>query len=119
VPDFCTVTRDEQPFIVTMNRPEKRNSMPPESHLQMGKIWDESSADPNLAKELARSILRGAPLGIAASKQVADMALYGKGLAEILAEEDGEPKQSVMRSADLLEGIKAFLDKREPQWQGR
>jgi len=71
------------------------------------------------AKELARSILRGAPLSIAASKQVADMALSGKGLAEILAEEDGEPKQSVMRSADLLEGIKAFFEKREPRWQGR
>jgi enoyl-CoA hydratase/carnithine racemase len=258
VPDFCTVTRDGQLFIVTMNRPEKRNSMPPDSHLQMEKLWDEFAADPNLrvgiltgagdkafcsgsdlsgyqagydgtlprsgggglthrldcrkpiiaavnglalgggfeimlccdmvvatenaqfglpeplvgagafgggiprlcrkmphaiaveiiltgrrlsaaealkfglvnqvvpqgralevAKELARSILRGAPLSIAASKQVADMALYGKGLAEILAEEDGEPKQSVMRSADLLEGINAFFEKREPRWQGR
>jgi enoyl-CoA hydratase/carnithine racemase len=258
VSDFCTVTRDEQIFIVTMNRPEKRNSMPPESHLQMEKLWDEFVADPNLrvgiltgagdkafcsgsdlsgyqagydgtlprsgggglthrldcrkpiiaavnglalgggfeimlccdlavaaenaqfalpeplvgagafgggiprlcrkmphaiameiiltgrrlsaeealkfglvnqvvpqggaleaAKQVALAILRGAPLSIAASKQVADMALYGKSLADILAEEDGEPKQSVMRSADLLEGIKAFFEKRPPRWQGR
>ena len=48
VPDFCTVTRDGQLFIVTMNRPEKRNSMPPDSHLQMEKLWDEFAADPNL-----------------------------------------------------------------------
>jgi enoyl-CoA hydratase/carnithine racemase len=258
VPNFCTVTRDEQIFIVTMNRPEKRNSMPSDSHLEMEKIWDEFAEDPALrvgiltgagekafcsgsdlsgyqagydgtlprsgggglthrldcrkpiiaavnglalgggfeimlccdlvvaadtaefalpeplvgagafgggiprlcrkiphaiaieiiltgrrlsaaeahrfglvnqvvaqdrvldtAKELARAILRGAPLSISASKQVADMALYGKSLEEILTEEDGEPKQSVMRSADLLEGIKAFFEKRAPHWQGR
>jgi enoyl-CoA hydratase len=71
------------------------------------------------AKELAAAILRCAPLALAASKQVADMALFGKTLAEILAEEDGEPKQSVMRSADLQEGIKAFFEKRPPRWQGR
>jgi enoyl-CoA hydratase/carnithine racemase len=258
VPEFCTVTRDDEILIVTMNRPDKRNSMPPESHPQMEKIWDEFVADPHLrvgiltgagdkafcsgsdlagyqagfdgtlprsgggglthrldcrkpiiaavnglalgggfeimlccdlavaaesaqfglpeplvgagafgggiprlcrkiphaialeiiltgrrltaaealkfglvnqvvpqdrvlgaAKELAANILRGAPLSIAASKQVADMALSGKSLADILAEEDGEPKQSVMRSADLLEGIQAFFDKRPPRWQGR
>jgi enoyl-CoA hydratase/carnithine racemase len=258
VTNFCSVSRDNHLYIVTMNRPEKRNSMPPDSHLQMEKIWDEFVADPELrvgiltgagdkafcsgsdlsgyqagydgtlprsgggglthrldckkpiiaavnglalgggfeimlccdlivaaenaqfalpeplvgagafgggiprlcrkiphaiaieiiltgrrlsaaealkfglvnqvvpqnrvldaAKELARTILRGAPLSIAASKQVADMALQGKSLADILAEEDGEPKQSVMKSADLLEGIKAFFEKREPRWQGR
>jgi enoyl-CoA hydratase/carnithine racemase len=258
VPNFCTVTRDEQIFIVMMNRPEKRNSMPPDSHLEMEKIWDEFAEDPALrvgiltgagekafcsgsdlsgyqagydgtlprsgggglthrldcrkpiiaavnglalgggfeimlccdlavaaenaefglpeplvgagafgggiprlcrkiphaialeiiltgrrlsaaeahrlglvnqvvpqdrvldaAKDLARAILRGAPLAIAGSKQVADMALYGKRMADILTEEDGEPKQSVMRSADLLEGIKAFFEKRTPHWQGR
>jgi len=256
--DFCTVTREDQILIVTMNRPEKRNSLPPESHTQMEAIWDAFVADPGLrvgiltgagdkafcsgsdmtayqagfdgslprsggaglthrldrrkpiiaavngyalgggfeimlacdlivaseraefslpevlvgagafgggiprlcrkishavalelvltgrrmgaaeaqrlglvnqvvpqegvlaaARELARAILRGAPLSSEASKQVADMALEGRPLAEILSAEDGEPKQRVMRSADLQEGIKAFFEKRAPRWQGR
>ena len=71
------------------------------------------------AKELALDIMRGAPLASEASKQVADMALHGLPLSQILAEEDGEPKQRVMRSADLLEGIDAFFNKRAPRWQGR
>jgi enoyl-CoA hydratase/carnithine racemase len=63
--------------------------------------------------------MRGAPLASEASKQVADMALHGLPLSQILAEEDGEPKQRVMRSADLQEGIEAFFGKRTPRWQGR
>jgi enoyl-CoA hydratase/carnithine racemase len=256
--DFCTVTREDQILIVTMNRPEKRNSMPPTSHAEMEKIWDQFQADPGLrvgiltgagdkafcagsdlagyqagydgtlprsgggglthrldcakpiiaavnglafgggfevmlscdlvvasdkaefslpevlvgagafgggiprlcrkiphaialelvltgrrmpaaealrlgllnqvvppervleaARELARSLLRGAPLASEGSKQVADMALQGHTLAHILAAEDGEPKQRVMRSADIQEGIKAFFEKRPPRWQGR
>jgi enoyl-CoA hydratase/carnithine racemase len=258
VPDFCDVTRDGQILVVTMNRPDKRNAMPPESHLQMQKIWDDFVVDPQLrvgiltgagdkafcagsdlsgyqagydgtlprsgggglthrldcakpiiaavnglalgggfeimlccdlavatenaqfslpepqvgagafgggiprlcrkiphaiaieiilagrrlsadealkfglvnrlvppgkaleaAKEMAAAIIRGAPLSISGSKQVADMALYGMSMADILAEEDGEPKQRVMRSADLQEGIKAFFEKRAPRWEGR
>jgi enoyl-CoA hydratase/carnithine racemase len=256
--DFCTVTREDQILIVTMNRPEKRNSLTPQSHTQMQVIWDEFVADPGLrvgiltgagdkafcsgsdmsayqagfdgtlprsggaglthrldrrkpiiaavnglalgggfeimlacdlavaseraefslpevlvgagafgggiprlcrkipyaialeliltgrrmpaaeahrlglvnqvvppervlaaAKEMAHGIIRGAPLSVEASKQVADMALEGLPLAQILAAEDGEPKQSVMRSADLQEGIKGFFEKRPPRWQGR
>ena len=255
---FCTVTRDDQILVVTMNRPEKRNSLPPDSHPEMERIWDEFVSDPELrvgiltgagdkafcagsdlsgyqagydgtlprtgggglthrldrrkpviaavnglafgggfeimlacdlaiavetaefslpevlvgagafgggiprlcrkmpyalalelvltgrrlsandalrfgllnkvvppgqalaaAKELALDIMRGAPLASEGSKQVADMALHGLPLSQILAEEDGEPKQRVMRSADLQEGIQAFFGKRAPRWQGR
>jgi len=45
---FCTVTREDQILVVTMNRPEKRNSLPPESHPEMERIWDEFVADPGL-----------------------------------------------------------------------
>ena len=255
---FCIVEREDQVLIVTMNRPEKRNSLPPESHLEMETIWDEFVADPDLrvgiltgagdkafcsgsdlsgyqagfdgtlprsgggglthrldrnkpiiaavnglafgggfeimlscdlaiasetaefalpevlvgagafgggiprlcrkippavamqlvltgqrlsaaeaqrfglvnqvvpqeqvleaAMELARDIMRGAPLSIEASKQVADMALRGDRLEDILRAEEGEPKQSVMRSTDMQEGINAFFEKRPPRWQGR
>jgi enoyl-CoA hydratase/carnithine racemase len=256
--DFCNVAREGHILVVTMNRPDKRNCLPPESHVEMEKIWDDFEADPALrvgiltgagdksfcagsdlsayqagfdgtlprsggaglttrldcpkpiiaavnglalgggfevmlccdlavavetaqfglpeplvgaaafgggiprlcrkvphaiameiiltsrrfsaaealqfglinrvvppggalaaAKELAAAILRGAPLAIAGSKQIADMALEGMSLADILEAEDGEPKRTVMQSADLKEGISAFFEKREPRWAGR
>jgi enoyl-CoA hydratase/carnithine racemase len=46
--DFCTVTREDQILIVTMNRPEKLNAMPPTAHVEMEKIWDDFAADPTL-----------------------------------------------------------------------
>jgi enoyl-CoA hydratase/carnithine racemase len=255
---FCTIERDDPILIVTMNRPEKRNSLPPSSHLEMQEIWDAFEADAGLrvgiltgagekafcagsdlsgyqdgfdgslprsgggglthrldrvkpiiaavnglafgggfeimlacdfvvasdqaefslpevlvgagafgggiprlcrkmphtialeliltgrrlsaeeaqrfgllnqvvaanqvlnsAKELAHKIMRAAPLSVAASKQVADMALNGLSLGDILEAEDGDPKRRVMRSADLQEGIKAFFEKRAPRWQGK
>ena len=255
--DFCTVTHEEQVLIVTMNRPDKLNSMPPESHLEMEKIWDAFVADPALrvgiltgagakafcagsdlsgyqqgfdgslprsgygglshrldcrkpiiaavnglafgggfevmlacdfviasekaefslpevlvgagafgggiprlcrkiphtialellltgrrmsaaeaqrlgllnqvvapdkvldaAKEFARTLMRGAPLALESTKEVADMTLQGFSLEHVLKAEDGEPKQRVVRSADMQEGINAFFEKRPPRWQG-
>jgi enoyl-CoA hydratase/carnithine racemase len=46
--DFCTVAREDQLLIVTMNRPDKLNSMPPGSHEEMAAIWDGFAADPSL-----------------------------------------------------------------------
>jgi crotonobetainyl-CoA hydratase len=71
------------------------------------------------ALELARQIVKGAPLASEGSKHIADLALHGLPLADIFTAEDGEPKLRVMRSADLQEGIKAFFEKRTPHWQGR
>jgi enoyl-CoA hydratase/carnithine racemase len=71
------------------------------------------------ALDLARRIVKGAPLASEGSKQIADLALHGVPLAEIFAAEEGEPKSRVMRSADIQEGIKAFFEKRAPHWQGR
>lgn len=45
---FCTVEREDQILIVTMNRVEKLNAFPPTSHAEMAKIWDEFAADPSL-----------------------------------------------------------------------
>lgn len=71
------------------------------------------------ARELAAELLRGAPLAVRNSKLVADMALAGMSLADILAAEDGEPKRQVMQSEDLREGVAAFFARRAPRWRGR
>ena len=71
------------------------------------------------ARELAADILRGAPIAVEASKAVAEMALAGGSLKDILEAEKGDIQRQVMASADLREGIEAFFGKRAPKWQGR
>lgn len=70
---------------------------------------------------VVQSILRSAPLAIQATK-----ACINKGsnysLEEALAMQDteGYPELEKMRgSQDILEGIKAFTEKRKPQWQAK
>jgi enoyl-CoA hydratase/carnithine racemase len=69
------------------------------------------------ALELARTIARQGPLGVAAAKQVinrnCDLAL------EAALEVETEAWARLMDSHDAKEGARAFLEKRKPVWQGR
>jgi enoyl-CoA hydratase/carnithine racemase len=71
------------------------------------------------AKALARRIIRGAPLSIQVTKQLADMTLDGADIADVLAVEDAAPKEMLMSSMDAQEGIRAFFEKRAPRWEGK
>lgn len=71
------------------------------------------------ARRLADRILRGAPLSIEATKQVADACLHGATYREILAMESGDLAKLIIESEDAREGIAAFLGKRQPIWHGR
>lgn len=69
------------------------------------------------AMEMAKKLSRGAPLAIKLIKQ-----LMYKGLARTPAEHIEEERyyfQLTTQTEDNKEGIRSFLEKREPRWQGK
>jgi len=65
----------------------------------------------------AQDILEGAPLSIRASKQAAMMGL-GQPL-DIALNLEYTQNTIMRRSEDIVEGPKAFAEKRKPNWKGR
>ena len=65
----------------------------------------------------AQDILEGAPLSIRASKQAAMMGL-GQPL-DIALNLEYAQSIAMRRSEDIVEGPKAFAEKRKPSWKGR
>jgi enoyl-CoA hydratase len=69
------------------------------------------------AVDLARQICRNAPLAVRESRKVVLAATYA-------ADEEGWSRSSaafarVAGSQDVQEGVAAFIEKREPRWQGK
>ena len=48
MPEFSTVERDGRLLIVSINRPERMNSLHPPANAELGKIFDDFTADPDL-----------------------------------------------------------------------
>ncbi len=69
------------------------------------------------AKELAESFLSGAPIGQMFSKQALD-ASFEMSFSEAIGWE-GQSQSIALGTEDSAEGIAAFLEKREPEWNGR
>jgi enoyl-CoA hydratase/carnithine racemase len=68
-------------------------------------------------QEYAKSLARQAPLALAESKRVMLAALEGSFEDALLRE--AETQQAIFNTGDGLEGFRAFLEKRPPQWKGR
>lgn len=69
------------------------------------------------ATEIARSFLAGAPLGQMFAKQGLN-ASFESSWSESLSWE-GQSQAIAFGTEDVVEGIAAFLQKRDPEWKGR
>jgi len=69
------------------------------------------------AMELAESFLAGAPIGQMLSKQALD-ASFQMSFAEAVGWES-QSQAIAFGTEDSAEGIAAFLEKRDPEWEGR
>jgi enoyl-CoA hydratase/carnithine racemase len=80
----------------------------------------EPDAVLDTALRLAETIAAGAPLAIRASKVIARGIVDGRIPSEAAAwEETDRALAQLSTSSDTVEGIMAFMEKREPRWTGR
>ena len=71
------------------------------------------------ARRWARKLLNAAPLAVRASKQTLLRGLDEASLAAALDHQDDYPAvQRLRASKDAVEGIRAFSEKRSPNWSG-
>lgn len=88
--------------------------------LQLGFVNEVCDAPVlDVARRWAALIVRGAPLSIAASLQMAYRGTEIEALSEALDPQSYPAAMAVLASDDAREGRQAFLQKRAPQWRHR
>jgi enoyl-CoA hydratase len=85
--------------------------------LRIGLVNDVHDPVLEKAREAARLLAAKSPVALRLMKQLANRALAGDHGANLAAESDAFGE--LFASADAKEGLAAFVEKREPQFEGR
>jgi methylglutaconyl-CoA hydratase len=81
-------------------------------------VLNAADADPEaIAAAWAKELSERGPLALKAAKSAINRSLIGRVSPESLAMERAS-YQKVLHSKDRVEGLKAFVEKREPQYRG-
>ncbi|MCB1246422.1 MAG: enoyl-CoA hydratase/isomerase family protein, partial [Acidimicrobiia bacterium] len=70
-----------------------------------------------IARELAENLAQRAPIALAAVKKAINEGLDGDLPAGLAVEREAVLR--ALQSEDAVEGVNAFLSKRDPKWEGR
>jgi enoyl-CoA hydratase/carnithine racemase len=90
-----------------------------EQALNYGLVQEVIPADKLMdrAMELAREITANAPLSMGAAKAI--MHDFRANLFDASFAREQKHQNRVLKSSDFKEGVKAFKEKRQPNWQGK
>ena len=81
-------------------------------------VADDIDEAKHVVMNWARDIVKGAPMAISATKQMMLMGLDHALLSDAF-DTDYPAFRAMLGSEDAQEGTNAFLEKRDPKWQGR
>src|SRR5438552_576578 len=147
--EFIRYEKRDRIAYVTINRPEVMNALHPPAHEELARVWDDVVTDPEIwvailtgtgdrafsariglvnevvpagdllaaAERWAREMSECSPLAVQASKQAALQGL-GRPVAEAMVAHY-PLVQKLFTSEDVVEGPRAFAEKRKPVWRGR